>query len=73
MLINWYRAKKAEYKVKAMFYGVILGVIENQEPLIAMVKTLFAELKDVPADELKDEFMSKVAEVVHNNNMNDVE
>ena len=65
MLINWYRAKKAELKVKAMFWGTIAGIIDNQKPIITMIQTLFAELKDVPVDELKGELISKVAEIIH--------
>ena len=68
MLINWYRAKKNEFKVKAMFYGAIVGIIENQKSIIEMIQALFAELKDVPAEQLKDELINKVAELVHEEN-----
>lgn len=68
MLINWYKAKKAEFKVKAMFYGAIAGFIDNKEPIIKMVRALFTELKDVPAENLRDELISKIAELVHKDN-----
>lgn len=68
MLINWYKSKKAEYKVKAMFYGAIAGIIENQKPIITMIQTLFTELKDVPAEDFKSELISKIAEFAHEDN-----
>ena len=70
MLINWYKAKRAELKVKAMFWGAIAGVIDNQKPIITMIQTLFAELKDVPAEDLRTELISKIAELVHEDNKN---
>lgn len=68
MLISWYRAKKNEFKVKAMFYGAIVGIIENQKSIIEMIQALFTELKDVPVEQLKDELINKVAELVHEEN-----
>lgn len=68
MLISWYRAKKNEFKVKAMFYGAIVGIVENQKSIIEMIQALFTELKDVPVEQLKDELINKVAELVHEEN-----
>lgn len=65
MLINWYRAKKAEFKVKAMFWGILAGVIDNQKPIIDMIGGLYNELKGVPPEELRSEFISKMAEIIH--------
>lgn len=65
MLINWYRAKKAELKVKAMFWGILAGVIDNQKPIIDMIGGLYNELKGVSAEELRSEFISKMAEIIH--------
>ncbi len=73
MLINWYKAKKAEIKVKAVFYGAIAGIIDNRSPIITMIQTLFTELKDVPAEELRSELIGKIAELAHNNNKSDEE
>ena len=70
MLINWYKAKKAEFKVKAMFYGAIAGIIDNQKPIVEMAKNLFAELKDVPPEQLRGEFIDRVVELVHEDNKN---
>ena len=67
-MFTYFRMKRNEWKVKAMFYGIIASIIDNQKPLITMAQTLFAELKDVPAEELRSEFISKVAELIHDEN-----
>lgn len=68
MLINWYRAKKAEFKVKAIFYGTIASIIDNQKPIIEMAQALFTELKDVPVEQLRSELVEKIAELIHEEN-----
>lgn len=73
MLFYWYKKKKAELKVKAMFWSAIAGLVDNYEPVIKMAKTLFEELKGVPAEELQSELVSKFAEIIHNENKNDEE
>lgn len=68
LLINWYRAKRAELKVKAVVYGTIAGVIDNQKPIITMIQALFTELKDVPIEQLRSELIGKIAELAHEEN-----
>lgn len=68
MLINWYRAKKAELKAKAMFWGILAGVVDSYKPIIAMIQALFTELKDVPVEDLQSELIDKIAELVHEDN-----
>ena len=65
MLINWYRAKKAEFKVKAMFWGILAGVVDNHKSIIDMIGGLYNELKGVSPEELRSEFISKMAEIIH--------
>lgn len=71
MLINWYRAKKAELKVKAMFWGMLADIIDNQKPIIDMIGGLYNELKGVSPEELRSEFISKMAEIIHNERENE--
>lgn len=65
MLINWYKAKKAELKVKAMFWGILAGIVDNQKSIVDMIGGLYNELKGVSAEELRSEFISKMAEIIH--------
>ena len=64
-MITYFRMKKAEWKVKLALYGAIAGIIDNQKYIITMIQTLFTELKDVPTEQLKGEFVNKIAEIVH--------
>ena len=61
--------KKNERKVKAMLYGTIAQIMDNQDEIkdmINLVKRLYEELKDVPTEDLQKEFVSKLAEIIHN-------
>ena len=63
--------KKNEWKVKAMFYGTIAQIMDNQDEIknmLDLVKRLYEELKDVPTEDLQKEFVSKLAEIIHNEN-----
>ena len=71
MLINWYRAKKAELKVKAMFWGILVGIVDNQKPIIDMIGGLYNELKGVSPEELRSELIGKMAEIIHNERENE--
>ena len=64
-MFTYFKMKKAEWKVKLAVYGAIAGIIDNHKYIITMIQTLFTQLKDVPAEQLKGEFVDKVAEIVH--------
>lgn len=75
-MITYLRMKKNEWKVKAMFYGTIAQIMDNQNEImdvLNLVKKLYEELKDVPAEDLQKEFISKLAEIIHNENQTDKE
>ena len=65
------KMKRDEVMVKAMFYGTITSLMENQSEIkeyLGLAKKLFIELKDVPTDELRKEFIGKLAEIIHEEN-----
>ena len=71
MFTYFIKMKKNELKVKAMFYGTIIQIMDNQDEIkdmINLVKKLYEELKDVPAEDLQKEFIGKLAEIIHNEN-----
>ena len=58
-----------EWKVKAMLYGAIIQIMDNQDEIkdmLDLVKRLYDELKDVPTEDLQKEFVSALAEIIHN-------
>lgn len=70
-MINFIRMKRAEWKIKAMFYGTIATLIDNQKEVVELLQKMYIALKDVPADELQKEFISKLAEIIHEDNKNE--
>lgn len=70
-MITYFKMKRNEWKVKAMFYGTIAQIMDNQEEIknvINLAKKLYEELKDVPTEDLQKEFVSKLAEIIHSEN-----
>ena len=68
-MITYIKYKFNEWKVKAIFYGVIVQLMDNQDEIkdmINLVKKLYEELKDIPAEDLQKEFIGKLAEIIHN-------
>ena len=68
-MITYFRMKRNEWKVKAILYGTIAQIIDNQDEIkdmINLVKKLYEELKDVPIEDLQKEFVSKLVEIIHN-------
>ena len=65
-MITYFRTK---WKVKAMLYGTIAQIMDNQDEIkdmLDLVKRLYEELKDVPTEDLQKEFVSALAEIIHN-------
>ena len=68
-MITYIKYKFNEWKVKAIFYGAIVQLMDNQDgikDMINLVKKLYEELKDVPTEDLQKEFIGKLAEIIHN-------
>ena len=71
IMITYFRTK---WKVKAMLYGTIVQIMDNQDEIkdmLDLVKRLYEELKDVPTEDLQKEFVSTLAEIIHNEEMKD--
>ena len=70
-MITYIKYKFIEWKVKKMFYGAIVQLMDNQDEIkdmINLVKKLYEELKDIPAEDLQKEIIGKLAEIIHNDN-----
>ena len=68
-MFKYIEYKKNEWKVKGMFYRTIIQIMDNQDEIkdmLDLVKRLYEELKDVPTEDLQKEFVSKLAEIIHN-------
>ena len=67
-MFTYLKMKKNEWKVKAFLYGAVAAVLDNQKDMLALLQKMYIALKDVPADELQKEFVTKLAEIIHNEN-----
>ncbi len=64
-MIRYYlRKKKAEWKVKAVLYEALGGLLDDQKELIDFARRLYAALKDVPAEKLQAELIAKLADII---------
>ena len=70
-MFTYFKMKRNEWKVKTMLYGTIAQIMDNQDEIkdmLDLVKRLYEELKDVPTEDLQKEFVSALAEIIHNEN-----
>ena len=73
-MITYIKYKFNEWKVKKIFYGAIAQIMDNQDEIkdmLDLVKRLYGELKDVPTEDLQKEFVSALAEIIHNEQSTD--
>lgn len=64
-MITLIKMKLKEWKIKLALYTVIEKLITEQKDITALISDLYAALKDVPFNELKDEFIMKLADIIH--------
>ena len=62
---TYLKMKKNEWKVKAFLYGSVAALLDNQKDVLEWIQKLYIALKDVPADELQREFVTRLTETIH--------
>lgn len=67
-MITYFKEKRAERKVKLMFYKTIAEMIDSKKDILDFIAKTYNVLKDVPTDKLREELISKVAELIHSEN-----
>lgn len=65
MLINWYKAKKAELKIKSMFYGTIASFVEKKSGRVQTILNLIDSVKGLTGEELIREFIAGLVGIIH--------
>lgn len=65
MIRNWIIMKRKEITLKITLYTIIEKVIAEQKDITTLLSDLYMALKDIPLNELKDEFLGKLAEIIH--------
>ncbi len=64
-MFTYLKMKKNEWKVKAFLYGAVAALLDNQKDVLEWIQKLYIALKDVPADELQREFVTRLTEAIH--------
>lgn len=64
-MFTYFKMKKNEWKIKNAIYNSILGFMKNKQDIVNIAKKLFDYVKDMSGEEIRDEFISKLAEIVH--------
>lgn len=67
-MFKYFKMKKNEWKIKAAVYEMIAYVMDNQKEIIDLMQKLFISLKDTSSEEIQKEFISKLAEIIHEEN-----
>lgn len=65
MIRNWLTMKKKEIALKLCLYTAVQKMVEERKSTAALLSNLYAALKDVPLDQLKEELLKKLAEMIH--------
>lgn len=64
-MIIYFKMKKNEWKVKAELYKLASDFIDNKKEILEIIKNLYNSLKDVPLEELRNEFIQHLAKIIH--------
>ena len=67
-MFTYFKMKKNEWKIKSAIYNSILGLMENKQEIVNTAKKLFDSVKDMSTEDIRDEFIGKIAEIVHEEN-----
>ena len=64
-MFTYFKMKKSEWKIRNATYNSILGFMESKKDIVDTAKKLFDSVKDMSAKDIRDEFIGKLAEIVH--------
>lgn len=67
-MFKYFKMKRNEWKIKAAIYGIIASIMDNQQEIIEAVKKIFLSLKDISAEDMQQEFISKITELIYEEN-----
>ena len=66
-MITYIKTKIKEHRIKLALYSTIEDVMNEKEDILNTVKNLYLVLKDAPVNELRDQFIEKLAEIIYDN------
>lgn len=73
MFKNYINMKKKEIELKLLFYTYLTEFISNRKNIVNSLSSLILLLSNTPIDELKETFINKLAELIHEENNKSVD
>lgn len=70
-MITYFRMKINEWKLKSAIYSSILGFMNSKKTIFETLKNFLESVKDMTGEELRDEFIGKLAEIIHEKSIKD--
>ena len=64
-MITWIKKKHYENKVMLVFYKTIASLLNEQKDIFTLLSNLYVSLKDTPVEDLKSEFITELAKIIH--------
>ena len=64
MIINYIKAKRAEWKIKATIYNAIFELVDNSKDIVDVVIKSVNVLKNTSDEDFKKQLISEVAKLV---------
>lgn len=64
-MITWIKKKHYENKVMLVFYKTIASLLNEQKDIFTLLSSLYVSLKDTPVEDLKSEFITELAKIIH--------
>lgn len=72
-MFNYFKMKKSELKVKKAFYDALAKIIEEKADILQIVSSTYEAFKGMSGEEIRDDILGKIAEIIHNSNINNDE
>ena len=69
MLIEYFRMKRNEFKLKNTIYSAVNIFFAEKKDMVDLIHKLYIALKDTPAEELKDEIVKNVGSMIYEQSM----
>ena len=64
-MITWIKKIHYENKVMLVFYKTIVSLLNEQKDIFTLLSSLYVSLKDTPVEDLKCEFITELAKIIH--------
>ena len=72
-MFNYFKMKKSELKVKKAFYDALAKIIEEKADILQIVSSTYEAFKGMSGEEIREDILGKIAEIIHNSNINNDE